>query len=573
MIQLGRSKWLMAISSVILISISTHNLQAQVLKNIWPFSEKKDNKKPVANSRVLTSFDEAVLKTLRSDVTYLASDQLEGRRTGTKGEALAGMFIERRMASIGLFYYGQSYRRPFKFEWGKNLTPENRLRISNKFISIPEDAFPAPFSAAGSEDNVVLPNSTETASPWLVPLYENEQEANNPHFDWEKVTFERSKKAIEMGATAVLYYDSYGSKYFPSFSKFSELEALAIPVLIINNKVYQEHIKNMKVMQPLSFTIAFKKDFRDGTNMVGYINNNAEKTVIIGAHYDHLGYGEDGNSRSTEKEKQIHNGADDNASGVAAMLALADKIKRSNQKKYNYLFIAFSAEELGLLGSKAIVKEKDFDKRKIAYMLNLDMVGRLVDQKLTVGGVGTSPIWGSVVQPKPYSGIKISVDSAGIGPSDHATFYNDSIPVLFFFTGTHTDYHKPSDDANKINYRGILDIVNYVHQITVDMEGNGSPYFKQTKNTTTSRTKFKVTLGIMPDYSYQDGGVMVDGVLDEKPAAKAGVKKGDIVLQIGEIKINGMQSYMEALGSFNPGDATKVKVKRGATVQEFDLKF
>ncbi len=546
----------------------THTVQAQIWKKILPDS-KEEKQKQASDADA-----QAVIQQLRSDITYLASDQLEGRRTGTKGEALAGMFIEKRMGQIGLLPYGQNYRRPFKFEWGKELTPEVRFSINNKYISVPEDAFPAPFSAAGKDENYVLPESTETSSPWLIPLYESEADADNPHFDWEKQTLERAKKAIERGATSVVFFDKYGSKFFPAYAKRTDYEALEIPVMLLNKKIYDLYIKNMKVMQPLMMNITYKKEYRTGTNIVGYINNNAAQTVIIGAHYDHLGYGEDGSSRMTENVKAIHNGADDNASGVGAMLALATKLKQSpSLKKYNYLFIAFSAEELGLLGSKAFVKEKDFDRKKAAYMINMDMVGRLSpDRKLTVGGVGTSPVWPSIIG-SVGNNFKIVKDSSGIGPSDHTSFYNDSIPVLFFFTGTHTDYHKPSDDATKINYPGTKDIVNYVFGIVAAMEKQPSPLYTTTRNTTMGRANFKVTLGIMPDYSYQDGGVKIDGVIDGKAAAKAGLKQGDIVLQLGSVKINGMQSYMEALGSFNPGDKTSVKIKRGATVQEFPISF
>lgn len=561
---------LAATGSLILFSIFSPNavVHAQIWKKILP-----DNKEGKVK-QVQDADAQAVIQQLRADITYLASDQLEGRRTGTKGEALAGMYIEKRMGQIGLTPYGQSYRRPFKFEWGKELTPELRFSINNKYVSVPEDAFPAPFSAAGKDENYVLPESTEANSPWLIPLYESEAEANNPHFDWAKQTFERAKKAVERGASSVLFFDKYGSKYFPSFSKRSDYENLDIPVLLLNKKVYDLHVKDMKVMQPLMMNITFRKEYRTGTNIVGYINNNAAQTVIIGAHYDHLGYGEDGSSRMTEKGKAIHNGADDNASGVGAMLAVAAKVKQSpSLKKYNYLFIAFSAEELGLLGSKAFVKEKDFDRKKAAYMINMDMVGRLSpDRKLTVGGIGTSPVWSSVMSSVPNN-FKMVKDSSGIGPSDHTSFYNDSIPVLFFFTGTHTDYHKPTDDAARINYNGTKDVVNYVFGLMAAMEKQPSPLYTTTKNTTVGRTSFKVTLGIMPDYSYQDGGVKVDGIIDGKPAAKAGLKQGDIVLQLGSVKINGMQSYMEALGTFNPGDKTSVKIKRGATVQEFPIVF
>lgn len=564
-LHMKRWNWGAAALIILLASAPVADSSAQIWKKILP-EKKETGKNDVAA--------EETIKQLRADIGYLASDQLEGRRTGTKGEALAGMYIEKRMANIGLLPFGASYRRPFKFEWGKELTPEIRFTVSGKYISVPEDAFPTGFSAAGKDENYVLPESREANSPWLISLYETEQDANNPHYDWEKETFDRARKAFERGATSVLFYDKFGSKYAPKYSKRTDYENLEIPVLILNKKVYDQYIKDMKVMQPVFINITFKKEFRTGTNIVGFINNNAAYTAIIGAHYDHLGYGEDGNSRSVDGVKAIHNGADDNASGVAAMLALAGKLKQAQYKKYNYLFIAFSAEELGLLGSKAFVKEKDFQDRKAAYMLNMDMVGRLgPERKLTVGGIGTSPVWNTVMA-SVTSNMKISRDSSGVGPSDHSSFYNDSIPVLFFFTGTHTDYHKPTDDAQKINYTGTKDIVNYVYGIVGAMEKQPAPLFATTKNSSMgSRTAFKVTLGIMPDYSYQEIGVRVDGVMDGKPAFKAGLKQGDIVLQLGDKKINGMQTYMEALGSFKPGDKTVVKVKRGATVQEFKLVF
>lgn len=555
------------IAAALLCATPVH---AQIWKKVLPGKDKKES-----GTNANDQDAEAVIKQLRADIGYLASNELEGRRTGTKGEALAGMYIEKRLGQIGVLPYGPGYRRPFKFEWGKELTPELRFSISNKYISVPEDAFPAPFSGAGKDENYVLPESMEGNSPWLISLYESEQDAGSPHFDWEKQAFERTRKAIERGATSVLFYDKYGSKYFPAYTRRSDYESLGIPVMLLGKKVYDQYIRDMKVMQPVVMNITFRKEYRTGTNIVGYINNNAAKTVVLGAHYDHLGYGEDGSSRMAEGGKAIHNGADDNASGVAALLALAGKIRQSaSLKKYNYLFIAFSAEELGLLGSKAFVKEKDFDPRKVAYMINLDMVGRLSpDRKLTVGGVGTAPVWNSVLG-SVGNNFKIVKDSSGIGPSDHTSFYNDSIPVLFFFTGTHTDYHKPSDDAAKINYTGTKDIVNYIYGVVSSMEKQPAPLYTATRNTNMgSRSNFKVTLGIMPDYSYQEPGVRIDGVIDNKPAARAGLKEGDIVLQIGAVKINGMQSYMEALGSFNPGDKTTVRIKRGPTVQEFPLVF
>ena len=201
-------------------------------------------------------------------------------------------------------------------------------------------------------------------------------------------------------------------------------------------------------------------------------------------------------------------------------------------------------------------------------MLNMDMVGRLNDSThaLTVGGIGTSPSWAEVVT-MGGSDFKVVIDSAGAGPSDHTSFYNAGIPVLFFFTGTHKDYHKPSDRPEFINYQGEADVLKYVTNVVSMMEKQPKPHYLVTKQTTMGKARFKVSLGIMPDYTYDAGGVKVDGVTDNKPAIKAGVKTGDVIIRLGNEKITGMQSYMEALGKFSPGQKTEVEVKRdGKTV-------
>jgi membrane-associated protease RseP (regulator of RpoE activity) len=197
-------------------------------------------------------------------------------------------------------------------------------------------------------------------------------------------------------------------------------------------------------------------------------------------------------------------------------------------------------------------------------MINMDMVGRLNDSThaLTVGGVGTSPAWEDVVS-MGGKNFKMVIDSSGVGPSDHTSFYYAGIPVLFFFTGTHKDYHKPTDIAANINYPGEVQVIRYAEDVVAKMDKEHiKPRYAVTKTATGGRSKFKVTLGIMPDYTYQDGGVRVDGVTEGKPASKAGVKAGDILVQLGDVKILSMQSYMEALGKFTPGDKSEVKLKR-----------
>jgi Iap family predicted aminopeptidase len=310
--------------------------------------------------------------------------------------------------------------------------------------------------------------------------------------------------------------------------------------------------------------IVIGKTERNGHNIAALIDNGAKYTVIVGAHYDHLGYGEDGNSlfANAVKEHQIHHGADDNASGTAAVLQVAAWVKNNHKKtkNFNYLFLNFSGEELGLFGSKAFVKEHKIDSTQYAYMINMDMVGRLNDSThaLELGGVGTSPAWSDLATMAGKE-FKIVIDSSGQGPSDHTSFYNAGLPVLFMFTLQHHDYHKPTDIAERINYTGEAQIIKYVEQIIAkEDKANVKPVFTQTKQKSPGATPFKVTLGIMPDYSYQEGGVRIDGVSDNRPAAKAGLKQGDVIIKLGPIEVKSMQSYMEALGKFKPGDKTEV---------------
>ena len=249
--------------------------------------------------------------------------------------------------------------------------------------------------------------------------------------------------------------------------------------------------------QKVNYTVKEGDSTITGTNVLGFINNNAENTIVIGAHYDHLGYGAEGSLY--RGEKAIHNGADDNASGVAVLLNLAEKLKAKNTNN-NYLFMAFSGEEMGLLGSNYFVKNATIDTKKINYMINMDMVGRLkADSTLAVYGVGTSPILKQTLKAH-NSYFKLIQKESGIGPSDHTSFYNADIPVLHFFTGQHEDYHKPSDDFEKLNYRGMQTISNYIFEVITDLDNNGKLSFRKTKNESEETPRFEVGLGVIPDY-------------------------------------------------------------------------
>jgi len=308
-----------------------------------------------------------------------------------------------------------------------------------------------------------------------------------------------------------------------------------------------------------------------GTNVVGFIDNKAENTVVIGAHYDHLGYGGDG-SLFRDKEKAIHNGADDNASGVAMMLNLASKLKTTNTNN-NYLFIAFSGEEIGLLGSNYFTKNTTIDAEKINYMINMDMVGKMkADSTLAVYGVGTSPMFKQTLTANNDS-FKLVENESGVGPSDHTSFYLIDIPVLHFFTGQHEDYHKPGDDSEKLNYDGMNLISDYIYSLISDLDDNGKLAFRKTKNESEETPRFKVGLGVVPDYLFDGEGMRIDGVSEDKPAIKAGLKKGDVVVKIGDSTIVDMMGYMRALSTFEAGNKTKVKVLRDGKEVEVDIEF
>ncbi len=309
-----------------------------------------------------------------------------------------------------------------------------------------------------------------------------------------------------------------------------------------------------------------------GRNVIGYIDNKAENTIVIGAHYDHLGMG--GESSLYREGEAIHNGADDNASGVAVLLNLAKNLSEKNApKNNNYLLMAFSGEEQGLLGSNYFVKNPTINTKKVTYMLNMDMVGRLnAENTLAVHGLGTSPIFKQVVNAN-AGDLKIAEHESGVGPSDHTSFYLADIPVLHFFTGQHEDYHKPSDDTEKLNYDGMEVVSNYIFNIIKDLDNQGKLPFKKTKNESEQVPDFKVTLGVVPDYLFTGKGMRIDGISEDRPAQKAGLQKGDIVEKMGENDVTDMMSYMKSLGKFEKGQTAKVTINRNGELKVVDVTF
>jgi hypothetical protein len=241
---------------------------------------------------------------------------------------------------------------------------------------------------------------------------------------------------------------------------------------------------------------------------------------------------------------------------------------------YNYLFLAFSGEEEGLWGSNYYAKNPTVDLKDVAFMLNLDMVGRLDEEnRIAIHGTGTTPVWDVLIDSVLVSDFQIKKHASGVGPSDQTSFYLQDIPVLHFFTGQHSDYHRPSDDEHLINYEGLESVVDYVEDLLVEMNDRPVPEFTKTKDESRQAPAFKVTLGVIPDYLYNEAGMRIDGVNEGGPAYNAKLEKGDIVVKMGDLEIIDMMSYMKALSVFEKGQTIKVTVKRGEEEVVVDMTF
>jgi aminopeptidase YwaD len=504
--------------------------------------------------------DKKVIENLKVTINFLADDKLEGRRTGSAGEKLAYQFIEKEFKKAGLqtFTATKNYVQAFEVNEGREIDNQNYLVIGDIMYSLEKEDFPFSFSGPAKDIDLKTIKNSVAIIDLAAIVKENE---NNPHFDLKDKVYTLAKDAQVQKKQAVIFKNTSNIRDGLAFDEKEKSEKLLIPVIYLTNKI-AEQLDEPNYNATLGVMIKEKK--RTGHNVIGYINNNATNTIILGAHYDHLGYGEDHNSLHTGTTPAIHNGADDNASGTAALIEMSKWLNKSAYKKYNYLFISFSGEELGLFGSKYFTDNAGLDLKTVNYMINMDMVGRLNDSThgLTIGGYGTSPTWGQIIKKEnPY--FKLNLDSSGSGPSDHTSFYKKDIPVLFFFTGSHKDYHKPTDDADKINYNGELQIIKYIQNIIAQTDKMSKLTFTKTREVSMGKSSFKVSVGIMPDYTFTGNGVRVDGVSENKPAQKAGIKTGDVLMQLGDYKFNDVQSYMGVLNKFEKGQSTNLKLMRG----------
>ena len=344
-------------------------------------------------------------------------------------------------------------------------------------------------------------------------------------------------------------------------------------------------------MQPFPYTPKAGEPGVTGYNIIGILDGTDKtlrnEAIVIGAHYDHLGHGGEGSLAANSTE--IHHGADDNASGTAAIIELARQFAKAKNNKRTIIFIAFSGEEEGLFGSKFYVNNPVFPIENTVAMFNLDMVGRLHDGKLTIGGIGTASEWKTLVElknvggtppprPEGYLGPPIreelrtplfvlALNEDGFGPSDHSSFYAKKIPVLFFFTGAHPDYHKPSDTADKINYEGEEKIIGYIAEVVKAVDQNAvKPIYTVAKSSGTpggTRSGFSISLGTIPSYTDSTDGMVIDGVRDDSPASRAGLLANDKIIKLAGQEIKNVQDYTKVLGTMKAGEQYEIVVKRG----------
>ena len=562
---------------------------------------------------------------IQDHINYLASDELEGRFSGSAGERLAGDYIAKEFESYGLKkMFGSSYFQEFDFTSNIELGENNSLSIKTSDgsidLKITDDFVTAPFSGnfnfegdlvfvgyAISSDKIDYDDfaGVDVNNKIVIAMrYNPDNDSTKSEFDAFSALRRKASTAKEKGAKAIVFVNGYKPAEDDKLIEFrydrssgiEDFAAVHVKRDIIDNllkangkdfKEVQETIDNTK--KPLSFSLdngsisiqtEVKYNTGVGRNVVGWIEGSdpvlKNEYIVLGAHYDHLGYGEVG-SLYRGDEVLIHNGADDNASGTTGLLELAEKIgSEPDNFKRSIIFMAFSGEELGLLGSIHIVNNSPVSIENIAAMLNMDMIGRMnEDTVLNLIGVGTSTNFKSLLEEKNKYGFKLSFTDDGFGGSDHQSFTNKNIPVLFFFTGTHEDYHKPSDDADKINSEAQEKIVKYVYDITEELSNSEErPDYVQVKREA-PRGGYggKVYVGTVPEFGYEGKGFKLSGVSDGGPAQLAGLQGGDIMIKFGKKDLENIYDFMYAMSEYAPGDEVDVVVLREGEEKTFTLKL
>ncbi len=546
-------------------------------------------------------------------VRFLADDRLTGRYPGTDGIEYAARYIADRFAEYGLEPIGdkQSYFQAFEFIGDAKLGDNNLLLIKNgttaNTLTLKTDYLPLAFSDTDDVTGEIIFAGYGISAPAahyddyanlnvngkILLMLRAAPASDNPHNPLQRYASLRHKLVVarEQGAKAVLFVTGVAQdnqlnelvKFQTDFDfKGSGIAAVSISRAVANQLLAAAG-KNIAQLQktiddtsrPNSFPmsavqVTLKTDVKNihinTRNIVGYLPGKTDKTLIIGAHYDHIGLG--GNKSLDAKVGVIHNGADDNASGVAGVLELAHYFSRQSEPlEHSLLFMAFTAEEFGLIGSKYYVNNPLIPLDKTVAMLNMDMIGHSRSNKLIVQGVGTTPVWAEMIDKINHTyRFELAKQKDGPGPSDQSSFYHKNLPVLAFFTGAHDYYNRSTDDFWRINYPAQQNIVKFVRDVVLEIEHRGEKlaFTKAESQHQPGKgsSQFKVTLGVVPDYAFAGKGLHLDVVKQGRPAHQAGLQNGDIIIQLGTVKINNIYDYMAALGMFKPGNKVALVFSR-----------
>jgi len=553
------------------------------------------------------------VKELNDHISFLASDSLKGRLPGTPEDRVAAEYILNQFADFGLQLFDSSGLQHYEVVTNMSIGPGNQLQIGDYKADVSEEYVPFAFSESTSlsasvvfsgygfmieQDNLSWNDfaGVDISGKWVMILRGDPEIDNlsSPYISYSKDR-DKAMQAKDLGAGGVLLVSG------PAFDQNDRLDDLeprqsstGIPVFQINRKIANKILhpagetieelekKLINKRQPNSFELEMNiagsselvQESVQTFNVVAILKGSdpmyADEFIVIGAHYDHLGMGGPGSGSRLQDSTGIHYGADDNASGVAAMIEMAEKLASGRDSlKRSIIFVAFGAEEMGLLGSKYFVENSPVGLDQIKAMLNIDMIGRLtVERNLQIGGVGTSVEGKSILEAHsegtPFS---LAMLEEGYGPSDHASFYGVDIPVFFFSTGAHMDYHTPNDRVDSINFEGLKAISDYIHLVAGDITNREKALSFQEagpKTGTQSRRRSGVTLGIMPDFAGNVmNGLRADFVVEGKPAYNGGMKKGDIITAINGLPVKNIQDYMYRLSKLKFGETINVEVKRG----------
>ncbi len=547
-------------------------------------------------------------------IQVLASDSLEGRRTGELGCAKAANYLETQFKKIGLLPAGVNgtYRQPFEVVAASELGEKNFVKISGQELKIQNQWMPLSYTKAGeAEGKLVFAGFGISASDFgyddyagldvkdkIVMVLKYGPEGDDPQNRYNHFFPIRYKamNAREHGAAAILVVASEDTFPNDPVSRLKHDWAPGDAGIIVAGldlatansileKAGKETLEKIAIgvahtSKPNSFELpatvemaaSVKKRMTKTDNIIGYLPGTdrqvGNETVVVGAHYDHLGRGGP-ESLAPKEEGEIHHGADDNASGSAGVLELAAAFaSRKESLKRSILFISFSGEEEGTLGSNYYVKNPTMAWDKTIAMVNMDMIGRMKDSTVVVQGAGTSLIWKDLVtEANKGVGLAVKFNDDGYGPSDHSSFYSKDKPVLFFFSGVHTDYHKPSDTWDKINAPGEERILKLTYK-TVDGIQNldTAPEFVRTKADSSSMSggerDIRAYLGTIPDYAEEVVGVKLSGVREGSPAEKAGIKGGDIIVKFSGKEIRNIYDYTYALEAHKPGETVEIGLLR-----------